>query len=269
MLDRDTAIVLGAQDPEMREIEKLFTEEGYRCLHAALGGQRCSAQTAYDADGVVRQGRDAVPRAAVLAPREPAVFVECAVHGRVPQIQVDHHRPGDAGYEAPPERYLEGASLGQALRLLEREPTETQRLLAAGDHCLTAAYQGRCPGVDPHELLFLRASWQAKISGRTLSDVMEGILDAARRVREHHDSELGEAVFRDPTRHPKDLAEGAAYAGLPVRYRALMPDGVLKEMLKGAPPAHIERFMREHEAAGRRTYGNPYRGYAGSYWPVA
>jgi hypothetical protein len=43
----------------------------------------------------------------------------------------------------PPERYLEGSSLGQVLRLVEREPSETQRLLAAADHCLTAAYQGQ------------------------------------------------------------------------------------------------------------------------------
>jgi hypothetical protein len=120
--------------------------------------------------------------------------------------------------------------------------------------------------VDPGELLFLRASWQAKMSGRSLSDVVEGILDAAKRVKRHWDSELGESRFFDPNQIPRDLPEGAAYAGMPVRYRALLPDGVLKEMIKGAAPGHIERFMGEHEAAGRHTYGNPYRGYAGSYF---
>jgi hypothetical protein len=44
---------------------------------------------------------------------------------------------------------------------------------------------------------------------------------------------------------------------------------VLKEMIKGAASAHIERFIAEHEGAGRATYGNPYRGYAGAYWPAA
>lgn len=36
-------------------------------------------------------------------------------------------------------------------------------------------------------------------------------------------------------------------------------------MLKGATPEHIERFMQGHPEAGREVYGNPYRGYAGTY----
>jgi hypothetical protein len=268
MLDKDSFIVLGAQDPEMREIEHLLESDRRSWLHAACGRQRCSSKTAYDADATVRLGRDGVARAAVLPPKAAAVFVECTVRSREPALRVDHHHPGDPGYAMPPERYLEGSSLGQMLRLLEREPTETQRLLAAADHCLTAAYQGECPGVDPDELLFLRASWQAKISGRTLSDVIDGILDASKRVRRHYDSEFAESRFLDPTRVPKDLAEGAAHAGVPVRYRALLPDGTLKEMIKGASPEGIGRFIAEHEAAGRPTYGNPHRGYAGSYWPA-
>jgi hypothetical protein len=53
--------------------------------------------------------------------------------------------------------------------------------------------------------------------------------------------------------------------GHPVRYRELFRTGEYKEMLKGAEPGHIERFMDEHRALGRRVYGNPYRGYAGAY----
>lgn len=266
MIDKEWTAVLGAQDPEMREIEKALQDAKVRVLHAAWQGRRCTPATAYEAEGVVRMGPDGWARQAVLAPKAPALYVECGLPGRPPAARVDHHHPGDPGYEMPPERFLEGSSLGQVLTLLEREPTETQRLLAAADHCLTAAYQGRCPGVDPHDLLFLRASWQAKITGRTLSDVVEGILDAAKRVKRHYDSEFNESRFADPTQIPRDLPEGAAYAGKPVRYRALLPDGVLKEMLKGGDPQHVERFMREHEQAGRSTYGNPYRGYAGAYW---
>jgi hypothetical protein len=267
MIDKACTFVLGAQDPEMREIEHVLKGAGRPWVHAAAAGRRCSPQTAYEADAVVRVGPDMVPRAALLAPKAPAVFVECRLRGRTPVVQVDHHHPGDRGYEQAPEHYLKGSSLGQVLELLEREPSQTQRLLAASDHCLTAAYQGRCPGVDPDELLFLRASWRAKVSGRTLSDVIEGILDAARRVRRHHDSQAGEARFLDPTEIPADLAEGAAYAGVPVRYRALLPEGVLKEMFKGGTPAAVQAFMAEHQGAGRAVYGNPHRGYAGTYWP--
>jgi hypothetical protein len=269
VIDKDWTFVLGAQDPEMREIERVLDDAGIGFVHAAKGRRRVSAQTAYEADGVVRAGLDNIPRPRVLPPKSPAVFVECSLHDWSPMLRVDHHHPGDPGFTAPPEEYLRGSSLGQVLTLLEREPSETQRLLAASDHCLTAAYQGECPGVDPHELLFLRASWQAKMSGRTLSDVIEGILDAAERVRRQRDSEFGESRFLDPTQMPRDLPEGAAYAGLPVRYRALLPEGVLKEMVKGGTPEAIESFMNEHRDAGRPVYGNPHRGYAGAYWPSA
>lgn len=267
MIDKDWIFVLGAQDPEMREIERVAQGAGHVAVCAARKGRRCNAKNAYDADGVVHVGLDNIPRPAVLPPKAPAVFVECTVRDMVPALRVDHHNPGDPGYAVAPEDYLRGSSLGQVLRLLGREPTETQRLLAAGDHCLTAAYQGRCPGVDPHELLFLRASWQSKMSGRTLSDVMAGIVDAAQRVRLHLDSEFGESRFLDPLDMPLDLAEGAAYAGLPIRYRALLPEGILKEMYKGGTPEDVEAFMAEHRQAGRTVYGNPHRGYAGAYWP--
>lgn len=265
MIDKQAAFVLGAQDPEMREIAKVLRQAQRSYFHATQGGLLVNTRTAYDADGVAHLRRPGRVVEALLAPGAPVVFVECSVRGHEPVARIDHHNPGDPGYEMPPERFLEGSSLGQALRMLEMDPTETQRLLAAGDHCLTAAYQGQCPGVDPDELLFLRASWRAKMSGRTLADVIEGVHDAARRVKRHYDSEYGESCFLDPTEIPLDLAEGAAYAGCPVRYREFFPNGDLKEMLKGGSPEHIERFMQMHRVAGREVYGNPYRGYAGAY----
>lgn len=266
--DRETTFVLGAQDPEMREIERVVREAGFARMHAARDGRRCTPMTAYAADGVVEVGPDGMARAQVLRPGVPAVWVECRMTGREPLVRVDHHHPGDPGYTSAPEDYLLGSSLGQVLSLLEREPTETQRLLAASDHCLTAAYQGRCPGVDPHELLFLRASWKARITGRSLTDVMDGILDAATRVRRHIDSEFAESRFLDPTTVPVDLPEGAAYAGVPVRYRAWLPEGRIKEMFKGGSPEAVAAFMAAHRDAGREVYGNPHRGYAGAYWPA-
>lgn len=265
MVDKDWIFVIGAQDPEMREIERMLRRARCTYVHAARGAERCIARTAYAADAVVRVSRAGRMMPAVLRPAAQAVFVECTVLGHEPVMRVDHHHPGDPGYGKAPHAYLEGASLGQVLRLLEMEANETQRLLAAADHCLTAAYQGACPGVDPDELLFQRAAWQAKMTGRTLGDVLDGIFEAAKLVHRQYDPQVGEALFLDPTEIPPDLAEGAAYAGRPVRYRQLLPDGVVKEMLKGADVAHIERFLERHRAAGRQTYGNPYRGYAGAY----
>ena len=265
MIEKEAVFVLGARDPEMREIARVLREDRRGFVHAAKDGFPVRPRTAYDANGVVHISRANRFSAAVLPPQMPAVMVECALAQHPPLLLVDHHNPGDAGFAMPPERYLEGASIGQTLRLLEREPTATQRLLAAADHCLTAAYQGACPGVDPEELLFLRASWRARMTGRTLGDVMEGILHSARRVASRYDPASSVSLFLDPTDIPPDLAEGAAYVGHAIRYRELMRDGELKEMLKGAPPDHIERFMAAHEREGREVYGNPYRGYAGAY----
>jgi hypothetical protein len=265
MVDKESIFVLGAQDPEMREIGNALRKVNRAFVHAARERLPVSARTAYGADGVVRIAPGGRSAEALLVPQAPAVFVECTVRGHPPILRVDHHNPGDPGYAKPPEKYLEGASIGQALRLLEMEANPTQRLIAAADHCLTAAYQGACPGVDPSELLFLRASWRAKMSGRSLGDVIDGILHAAKQVRRYYDSEFGESLFLDPTEMPPDLPEAGAYAGRPVRYRALLPGGELKEMLKGAAPEHIERFMAAHREQGREVYGNPYRGYAGAY----
>jgi hypothetical protein len=237
-----------------------------RFLHAAKNAVRCTPRTAYEATAAVLVGRGGIARPAVIPREVPVVFVECRVRDYEPVLIIDHHHPGDPGYDKPPEHFMDGSSLGQVLRALEMEATPTQRLLAAGDHCLTAAYQGRCPGIDPKELLFLRASWKARVSGRSFGEVMHGILEAAKAVRLQYDSEYGESLFLDPTAVSQDLAEGAAYEGVPVRYRQFfIPGGDLKEMLKGAAPEHIERFMTEHERAGRHVYGNPHRGYAGAY----
>ena len=68
-------------------------------------------------------------------------------------------------------------------------------MTAAADHCLAAAYAGKCPGVDPEELLLHRASergeWLARGPGQGR--------DAAR-----------ESLCRDPA--DLDTAEDAAYA---------------------------------------------------------
>lgn len=259
-----TLFILGAIDPEMREIARTLDRHGYAAAWAATGKQRCTSSTAYDADCAVRMeggGR----HSQLILPRQPVVFVECAIKRINPVLRIDHHHPGDPGFDCGPADYLHGSSLGQLLSLLKLEPDATQRLLAAADHCLTAAYQGECPGVDPDELLFLRASWQAKMTYRPFGKVISSILEAATLVKERYDSRKGAALFLDPTLILPDLPEGAARAGRPVRYRSLDVGGVLKEMLKGAAPEAIASFMEEHRVLGRRVYGNPYRGYAGAY----
>ncbi len=260
--------ILGALDPEMREIERVLNLHRYPVAWAAVGGQKCTSATAYDANSAM-QLEGGKRQAQRILPRQPVTFVECAVRQITPSLRIDHHNPGDAGFDCGPHDYLRGSSLGQVLSLLERAPDPTQRLLAAADHCLTAAYQGACPGVDPDELLFMRASWQAKMRYRSFGLVMSSILEAARLVGERNNPNKGAALFLDPTLMVPDLPEGAARADMPVRYRSLELNGLVKDMIKGASPDAISSFMKEHHLLGRQVYGNPYRGYAGTYLDCA
>ena len=258
-------LVLGAQDGEMREIEKVAKSLGIKYAHAAKAGIRTDSSKAYDADCIGILGADGRFKTMVLEPSRQVVFVECTVNGRTPRLRIDHHNPGDPGYDAPPEFYMKGSSLGQALALWGKDPTDDQRLLAAADHCLTAAYQGLCPGVDPGELLFMRAAWQGLMTRRAMGETMISIMDAAKEVKKRFNVSKNASIFTDLTKMPRDLAEGAAYAGIAVIYRGMSPSGEMKEMIKGGSPDEIQVFMDEHKKSGRKVYGNPHRGYAGAY----
>jgi len=173
--------VLGAPDPEMQEIEKVLTTLGAVVRYAAVDGRRVHPGNAYKATGVLGGG--------IAAPDQVIYLVECdlPLPGKV-AVVVDHHHPGDPGYGRPPEEFLAGSSLGQVLEILGLEATEGQRLAAAADHCLEAAYRGRCPGVDPDALANWRAASRAAFQKRETSAVLadveraRAILRAGRQV---------------------------------------------------------------------------------------
>jgi hypothetical protein len=113
MVDTQSTFLLGAQDPEMREIERMIAAAGMSYLYAAHDGIRCSARTAYFANGAVLAGHGHGFRRAVVLPHAALVMVECHLLGHVPMARVDHHYPGDPGYDRPPREYVAGSSLGQ------------------------------------------------------------------------------------------------------------------------------------------------------------
>src|SRR5687768_17135214 len=106
MVDKDWTFVLGAQDPEMREIKKAISHAGSRHVHAAKAGVRCNPRTAYEADGVILTGPENSGRAAVLtrpisrkAPRmREADSLSRMVSGR--RAQGDAERRGPRAHRA-------------------------------------------------------------------------------------------------------------------------------------------------------------------------
>lgn len=181
--------ILGADDPEMSEIETLLRQAGQQVRYAVTeDGKRVNPLTAYSAAGFVAvlggEIETAKPEQGFQTQfRDDVVFIECSVRGIVPGRVVDHHRLGDPGYGRPPAEYWEASSIGQGCELLglarpgrfcagcedvlrgseqgdweycqscgRTHAREYLKFVAAADHCLAAAYAGQCPGVDPAKL---------------------------------------------------------------------------------------------------------------------
>lgn len=248
--------VLGAPDHEMQEIRRICKEEGLGYAHATFGGAVVRSQEAYLANGI--QG---------LLPKEPVtlVFVECAVAGLPCHEIIDHHQEGDPGYGKAPEQFLEGSSLGQFLKLIGKEPTPRQLIIAAADHCLTAAYQGQCPGIDPEELKAWREETRSRARGLPLEVLREQIGNAEHALATAprltmEDVEV--AWFEsDP---PPEVSEASARLAMPYAYVKQQDDGRVKSGIRSAPAKVIQFWM---ERCGlKSTYGDPQRGFAGGYF---
>ncbi|MFH1286881.1 MAG: hypothetical protein ABII02_03980 [Candidatus Magasanikbacteria bacterium] len=138
--------VIGASDPEADSIVRKLRRDGRR-VEYALGSdrQRVHPGIAYEA--------------VLPPPGDNQVWIETTPRGgfngaRV--IRVDHHSPGDPGYGLDYTKYWRASSLGQVSEICGWIPTHKDLVVAAADHCLYEAYQGRCVGVKPSDVL----SWQ-------------------------------------------------------------------------------------------------------------
>ena len=144
--------VLGGSDTEMKHIERVLLEQGHEVIKAEIEGIRVTRGQAYRADYPVPRIRD--------------VWVECQ-HADYTKREmyslgidiVDHHYEGDPGYGKPPAEYWEASSIGQVYNLLGLESDYEARMIAAGDHCLYAAYHSMCPGIDKEDCKSYRMSY--------------------------------------------------------------------------------------------------------------
>lgn len=262
--------ILGAPDPEMAMVEDLLRQAGLQTTPALLQGRRVRPHEAY-ASGVTI-GLD--------QPASEFWLVECQpeLPPEVRTVVVDHHRPGDPGYGKSPDQYWEASSLGQvATRLVERgylpadwTPSQDQLLAAAADHCLAAAYQGSCPGVNPDALLVWRAKTRAAFQRRPVEDVMADVQAAMASLQAAPVLTIaGVAVadLRNSGTIP-ELPEAAARSGQPF-LATLLENGIKKTVLQAAPPQAVKAWMEEQASLGLSPYGDPQRGFAGVILPQA
>lgn len=157
--------VLGAEDPEMVRIGEVLDDAGKACMHAKKDGQRVHPGNAYEANN-----GDDIPDGANV------IFVECEIAGTNPKLRIDHHRPGDSGYDKNAEQYWEAASLGQLHTYLGTTPTLRDFTLAAMDHCPSAALKGQCPGVSADAVLYVKLEEIAKATARSIDEVREKVV---------------------------------------------------------------------------------------------
>lgn len=302
--------ILGAQDPEMLAIEAAIRavyahyEEDPYVVYAGFTGAdgvvaRCHGGVAYKGTHLIDESF--VPRPIVdpsdidgvcgysdNVPYEDQdglipVWIECAVEGgdRKRGFVVDHHRPGDAGYGAAPEKFWEASSIGQLHRLLTRAywvPSEVadaafgeeRYLVAASDHCPSHAFQGRCPGVDIAALTAMRARNSAAFNKQTPEEWLLVVNAAIEKLKLLPVAVAGGHEYRVSTEDIPLLNHAQLIAGLPVQYimQGTVRDPRVKVGLLGGEPAMIMAWMVE-KAAGELVdvYGDAQRGYAGGYLP--
>jgi hypothetical protein len=253
--------ILGALDPEMHTIEKLLAKDGRHFVHAKLKGRRVISGNAYVADAL----------SGAIDWAQPVVWVECSAPAlRCAQhLVADHHKPGDPGYGLPAERYWQGSSLGQVCMFLNIAQNKPLSIIAASDHCLNHAYQGLCPGVEPHEVRQSRIASRAQFQ-RISQELMINKIDAAIAViNELPTIEIGGHPFKDAMdRFVPELPEASAMLNMPIIYTRREPRlGLTKVgVLNGTAPA-LTAWMQwaGEQSYLMQLYGDPDRGYAGAY----
>ncbi len=288
-----TLFILGADDPEMREIERILIWDKRQFQYAMKDGKRVHPGNAYEADRVEFPG--------------DVVLIECQpisihVDGKVFVIDhhrpgdpgynaspkdfwyvIDHHRPGDPGYGASCKDFWHASSLGQLADFLGigmEVGSHANVVLAAMDHCPAAAIRGECPGVSAQEVVDRKVAEIAKASKYSEDEVRGRIesfqlwaVDAptlaigGQSLVDLRDTDTGEGYSLDYL-----SAQVAALAG---GYAVLLlthdrGDSRPKWTVAGhATPAVIEAFKNEWAPAQGLVgiYGVPSRGYAGGYLP--
>jgi hypothetical protein len=270
--------LLGADDPEMREIVNVLVFYKYPFLHATKDNRYVHPGNAYQADPIR------------LAKGAHLVLVECqpiSIPEGVEVTRIDHHRPGDPGSGLPPAKFWQASSLGQLWETflypskeLYVSPSHDQLILAAMDHCPAAAIRGECPGVTARQVIDRKVTEIGAATKKSEDEVRERIAYYEVRLMDAPALRIGEDIVSDL--RTDYLGEGyslnllaAQVAALAGGYIVLLKhrDAVGKEIkwsISGhATPQLIEAFMKDWAPAMGLTgiYGVPIRGYAGGYLP--
>lgn len=298
-MKKELFFVLGARDPECAEIANVLeannvpygiamvergkfynhgTNSHFGSLSSRKGPERVQTFNAYQASSI----RTVIPLKGDNTPdRVSVVLVECGMDVSSSHIlrgydfiRVDHHHPGDPGYELGPENYFEGSSIGQVCNLLGIEPSTRQRIIAAADHCLAAAYGGMCKGVDPEELLRTRVEIKCFHRNTTETKIVSDIHNAAEAIKQSKritlfGEELADFMDFNVMSSIPELTEASALLGIGILKGAYIRDIDHYKYGIFSRNADVIQGWMSRTATGslnlKNIYGSPSRGYAGGY----
>lgn len=150
-------------------------------------------------------------------------------------------------------------------------------MTAASDHCLEAAYRGRCPGVRPDDLMKWRLAVRARHQGKSEDELTLAVYAAFKSLQTAPLFDVtqgrtpGHAVLiRDLRNQPTipELPEAACRMGGSCYMACVrdVKDGRRKIVCQAGTPEEISSWMSWAEREGlREIYGDPARGFAGGY----
>lgn len=287
----NTTFVLGAADPEMVAIKNalvgVYATYDFKpnVAQAMLSDKPVLPATAYKAAHVEYLDKDI---ACHITRKEngyfgindtDVCFVECLLPevGKASNYVIDHHNPGDTGFNGKPEQYWEASSIGQVYRLLQSRGASPAVLdaafgkdryyIAAADHCPTYAFRGLCPGIDPYYLLQMRASQGAEFLGISKYDWLWRLAIARDALASLPMVETPYGNYAVATETINFLNHASMVDGVAVEYRmeGNPRDPRRKVGLLGAEPDLIRYWMEKAIDVYDDVYGSPERGYCGAY----
>lgn len=194
--------LIGAKDPEMDVIEGILMAMEYNYIYAKEDGIRVHPTNAYKANEIDTHLNNII-----------FIECDVSGNNRRKGLSLDHHNFGDYGFKKSYKHFLEASSVGQLFKLIlmydyekaiEIFDLETQKKvsnqkkyyyenknwkydskektiiipnriveIAAIDHCLQYAYNGKCKGVDSKKLLNIRITSLAANFNVAYDDILE------------------------------------------------------------------------------------------------
>ena len=287
----NTTFVLGAADPEMVAIKNalvgVYATYDFKpnVAQAMLSDKPVLPATAYNAARVEYLDKDI---ACYITRKEngyygindtDVCFAECLIPevGKSSNYVIDHHNPGDPGFDGKPEQYWESSSIGQVYRLLQSRGASPAILdtafgknryyIAAADHSPSHAFKGLCPGIDPYYLLQMRASQGAEFLGISREEWLERLAIARDALASLPMVETPYGNYAVATETINFLNHASMVDAATVEYRmeGNPRDPRRKVGLLGAEPDLIRHWMETAIDVYDDVYGSPERGYCGAY----